>query len=396
MRRARFAIALFLAGPVLAGCALFGGGDDEELGPKELVDFEETLDVERLWSQKIGDGSKFLRLALQPAGDGNRVYAASRDGNVVAFEPATGRRVWRVETGVLLSAGPAVGEGRVVVGGSNGDLMALSADDGRELWRVDVDGEILAAPVIRNDTMVVYTIDGTLRALSLFNGNERWSVEQDLPPLTLRGAAAPVIVGTRVIAGFDNGRLLAVNLLDGTTEWDVMLSPPSGRSDLERLADVDGTITAVGQDVYATGYHGRIASLAAESGQVLWSRELSTHTGVSADWNNLYTTGDNGEIIALSRQTGNERWRQDALLRRSPTLPVPFDTAVVAGDFDGYVHFFNNSDGRMVARRRVGKGMISGLPTVIGGVLYVQSESGALAAFAVPQRDTEPPADDES
>ena len=192
-----------------------------------------------------------------------------------------------------------------------------------------------------------------------------------------------------MIAGFDNGRLVAVDLDDGVIEWESVLAPPSGRSDLDRLADVDGTVAVVGQDVYAAGYNGRLASLAAESGQLLWAREISSPNGVAADWNNIYTVGAGGEVIALLRRNGDDVWRQESLLRREPTPPVPFSTAVVVGDFEGYVHFFNNFDGRPVARERVGKGMISGPPIVIGDKLIVQSEEGNIAAFAVrtPERE---------
>ncbi len=171
---------------------------------------------------------------------------------------------------------------------------------------------MLARPVIKNDIVVAITIDNRLRAVSVFDGKERWIVEQSTPRLTVRGSAAPVLVGTTVIAGFDNGRLLAVSLDSGDVLWETMLSPPSGRSDLERLADIDGLISVVGQDVYAAGYQGSLAAIASESGQILWSRELSSLEGVSADWNNLYTVQDGGELVALTRRNGAEVWRQDA------------------------------------------------------------------------------------
>jgi outer membrane protein assembly factor BamB len=194
-----------------------------------------------------------------------------------------------------------------------------------------------------------------------------------------------VIVGSLVIAGFDNGRLIAVNLDGGDIEWDVVLSPPSGRSDLERLADIDGAISVVGQDVYASGYQGALAALASESGQVLWTREISSYEGVSADWNNLYTVDQEGALIALTRRTGNEVWRQSSLLRREPTLPISFHTTVVVGDLEGYLHFFSNFDGQPVARVKVGGQAISGDPVVVADRLYVQSDSGSVAAFIVQQ-----------
>jgi outer membrane protein assembly factor BamB len=247
--------------------------------------------------------------------------------------------------------------------------------------------------------VIVATIDNRLRALNGIDGSESWIIERDTPALTMRGSAAPAIAGRSVIAGFDNGRLLAAAIDTGDVIWDSVLAPPSGRSDLERLSDIDGQISVVGQDVYAAGYQGRVASIAAESGQVLWAREISSYVGVSADWNSVYTTNDTGEVIALTRRNGQESWRQSSLLRREPTLPVAFNTTVVVGDLEGYLHFFSVIDGKPVARLRQGSAAISGTPVVISDRLYVQSDSGNLTAYAVrpPKRSPNAPeiADDE-
>jgi outer membrane protein assembly factor BamB len=391
-----FAISLTLL--VLAGCGIFGD-KDKELPPTELVKFEQTLDLKKVWSTKLGKGSELLRLSLIPAGDGTRIYAASVNGVVSAFDPVSGKRQWTNELKIDLSSGPGVGEGLAVVTGRDGYVVALNAADGSERWRTYVIGESLSVPLVTDEGVVIYTTDGRLRLLSLFNGTESWTMEQDAPVLTLRGAATPIIVGSTVMVGFDNGRLIALRLDNGNTEWEAMMSPPSGRSDLERLADVDGRLQVVGQDVYASGYQGRVASLAAESGQVLWSREISTYVGIGADWNNIYVADDTGEIIALKRQNGDDAWRSDLMIRREPSTPTAFDLTVAVGDFDGYVHFFSSLDGHPVARVRVGKGKISGAPVVIGDRLYVQSESGALDVFEVKHpkpNDSAPPIAEEA
>lgn len=379
---------------VLSACSIFGGDKDEELEPLELVDIEQTLDVRKLWSEKLGEGTESLRIGLNPSGDGNRIYAASYDGNVSAFNPENGDRVWQTELELNLSAGPGVGEGIVVVAGYDGDLVALDADDGSEQWRINIVSETLAKPAIADSSVVVYSIDGRLRVYSALDGRELWSLARDVPALTQRGSSSPIITGNTVIAGSDNGRLLAVDLDDGIIEWESVLTPVSGRSDLDRLADIDGDMAIVGQDIYAVGYNGRLASLAAESGQLLWTREISSPSGVAVDWNNVYTVGDGGEVLALLRRNGDDVWRQESLLRREPTRPVAFNTAVVVGDFEGYVHFFNNFDGRPVARERVGQGMISGAPVVMGDKLFVQSEDGELATFMV--RLPEPEEEDDT
>ena len=381
---------LAVATLILSACSWFGGDDDSELEPAELVDIETTVDVRKLWSASVGKDAEFLRVMLRPAGDGNLVYAASRDGNVVAFDAVSGKQAWKTELDTELSAGPGVGSGMVAIGTAAGSLVVLNSSDGSERWRVALGGETLSAPLIDDDLVIVATIDNRLRALRGFDGSEVWSIEQSTPALTMRGSATPAIVGNSVIAGFDNGRLLAAETDTGDVIWESFLTPPSGRSDLERLADIDGQISVVGQDVYAAGYQGKVASIAAESGQVLWARDISSYVGVSADWNSIYTTSETGEVIAMSRRTGQESWRQSSLLRREPTLPVAFNTTVVVGDLEGYLHFFSVLDGTPVARLRQGSTAISGVPVVIGDRLYVQSDSGNVTAYTVRQPKQNP------
>ncbi|MCH6587436.1 MAG: PQQ-binding-like beta-propeller repeat protein, partial [Proteobacteria bacterium] len=225
-----------------------------------------------------------------------------------------------------LSAGPGVGEDTVIVAGSDGVLICLAANDGRESWRINIDGESLARPLIRNGSVVIQTIDGKLQVFAAFDGSEQWSIVQDTPRLTLRGTSSPVIVGSTVVAGFDNGRLVGTNLTTGVTAWEAILSPPSGRSDLERLADVDGTLAVVGQDIYAAGYNGRLASIAVESGQILWARDISTHVGVGVDFANVYSLDDTVERglahIARRRPDPEPAQLPEKLMRRVLGAPI--------------------------------------------------------------------------
>ena len=392
-------ISLIAVTSLLTACGLFGDKEDE-LEPMELVKIDPSIKIKKIWSAKLGGDAEFLRVALRPVGDGSRIYAASHDGKVSAFDPESGKRVWETELDIELSAGPGVGEGHVVVAAKDGFVVALDASSGEEKWRADVSGESLARPLIKGESVVVQTIDNRVEALSLFDGRSRWTVVQSAPVLTMRGSASPVAVGTSVIAGFDSGRVVAMDLDTGTIVWESLISPPQGRSDLDRLSDIDGAIAVVAQDIYVAGYQGRLASLASESGQVLWNREISSFEGVAADWNSVYTVRDDGEVIAMTRRSGAETWRNASLLRREPTLPVPFNTTVVVGDLEGYVHFFSNIDGEPVARVQLGSKGISNEPLVIANRLYVQSDGGDLAAYVVvddrPQRTQPDIAEDES
>lgn len=399
MNKAFRTSGLITASLLIAACSIFGD-KEEKLEPMELVKIDETVKIKQIWSGKLGGDSDFLRVALRPAGDGNLIYAASQDGVVTAFDPETGKQVWRTKLEMELSAGPGVGEGRLAVAGKDGLAILLDAATGVEQWRVDIAAESLATPLIKNESVVLQTIDNRLQALSLFDGRERWVLVQSSPALTMRGSASPVVIGSTVITGFDSGRIVAADIDTGAITWESFLSPPTGRSDLDRLSDIDGAIAVVGQDLYATGYQGRLAAVASESGQVLWNREISSYEGVSADWNSVYTVRDDGEIVALTRRTGNEIWRDGSLLRRELTLPVPFNTLVVVGDLEGYLHFFSSIDGEPVARERFGSKAITSDPFVMANRLYVQSDKGNIAAFVVvddrPQRKAPDVADDES
>lgn len=365
---------------LLAGCSLFGSKEEDAEPPTELAEFETTLKVKRAWDAKVGSGSERLRLGLIVATDGTNVFAASRKGKVMAFEADGGKRVWSVDTDLALSAGPGIGEGLLAVGSSDGDLVLLDALDGSERWRVNLGGELLATPVIANDRIIARTVDGTTRALALVDGAELWVIEHDVPRLTLRGNASPIVSGEIVLIGFDNGKVAALNLRDGQTIWEISLTPPSGRTELERMVDVDATVWVVGGDVYISGFHGRTVSLALESGQILWSRDIDSYAGVGVDWNNVYVTDSDSVVIGMTRRSGTPAWRQEDLKFRTLTSPVPYGRSVVVGDFEGYLHWLDAETGSMVARTRSGESIVSP-PIVVGETLFVLSEDGRLSAY---------------
>ncbi|MFW2405322.1 MAG: outer membrane protein assembly factor BamB [Gammaproteobacteria bacterium] len=373
-------IAVALLAAAVGGCGLFGGDKDDN-PPADLVKFKPTIKVKKLWSAGLGGDSKHLRLALNVATDGTNVYAAAHDGRVAAFEATKGKRLWKKKTRLPLSAGPAYGEGVLVLGSNNGDVIALNASDGTERWRTVVTSEVLATPAITRDLVLVRTVDGKLVALNIDTGGEAWFVQQSVPRLSVRGTGSPVVMSDAVVCGFDNGRIASYELGDGSLIWDLLLSPPSGRTEVDRLSDLNATVRVVGEDVYAIGYQGALSSLAAESGQILWTREISSHTGTGVDFNNLYVTGDASQLYAVSRRTGRELWRQETLLNRDVTGPAPYRGSIVVGDYDGYVHWFDARDGALQTRVRAGGNRISAAPVVVNDLVFVISESGKIFAF---------------
>jgi outer membrane protein assembly factor BamB len=370
----------------LGGCSIFGGDDEPVEPPAELTDFEATLSVRTAWEFRAGKGSERLGLALRPAVDGGRVFVSGRDGRVHALDLESGERRWSVETKQALAAGPAAAYGMVAVGSSGGMVTVLEAADGAVRWQSQLSSEVLAPPALSPQAVVVRTVDGRLRALSAENGRELWMVEQRPPRLTLRGLAAPVISGNVVVSAFDNGRIAAYGLRDGEVRWEQSVSIGRGRTEIERLSDVDATPQVLGPDVFVVGYRGRAMSLALDSGQPLWANDMSSSQSLGVDWTSLYVTTDTSEVVALNRASGGELWTQAGLRLRQLTAPAPAGRSVVVGDFEGWLHWLDPITGQFQGRYRAGKAPFVSAPVSAGELLIAQDEQDRVYALRAEPR----------
>jgi outer membrane protein assembly factor BamB len=373
----------FLA--ALAALALLAACSDSKKGqepPAELVDIKSQLVIKREWSESLSGKADHLRLALRPEVVDGVVYAGGHKGEVVALNAETGQRLWKVNTKMALSAGPGVGDGVVVFGSSDGNVVVLDAATGAERWRHAVSSEVLARPLVAAGMAIVRTVDGRLQSLSLTDASQKWVVQEAVPALSLRGTAPAVLVGEATIAGFDNGRVLAVDLKSGETLWNTLVSPPQGRTELERLVDLDSDIQAAGDDVFVVGFQGRAAMLARESGQIWWAKDISSYRGFGMDDDNLYITNANGGVVAFKRRDGGPVWEQLTALRlRGLTAPQVDGGAVVVGDFEGYLHWLDKGTGEIIGRVKTGGNRITNAPVVAGGMVYVQTDTGKLVAY---------------
>jgi outer membrane protein assembly factor BamB len=364
---------------IAAGCSK----DKDVEPPAVLTKYPGTLPIKKLWGDNVGGGKKQvkLRLGLGPAIENGVVFAASHKGEVLAVNVDTGKQLWVKKLKLPLSAGPAAGAGIVVLGSSKGTVIALDAASGNQRWRVQVNSELLSAPAISDKVVVLRSVDGRLHGLDGANGKELWQVEQQVPRLSLRGTATPVIAKELAISGFDNGKVMAVSLSTGDTVWDTALASPHGRTELDRLVDIDSAVRVVGENVFAAGFQGRTAMLALDSGQIWWAHDMSSYRGLVVDAENLFVTQSDGVVVALRQRDGSELWRNDRLKRRGLTTPVETSTAVVVADYQGYMHWLDKNTGTLLARERVSKFRISNQPVAVDDTVVVLDDDGKMAAF---------------
>lgn len=362
----------------LAACATSKSKTDL---PAELTAYPSTVRVERVWSTRVGNSAPKLKIGLALAMEGNSLFAASYAGDVVAYNRANGRRLWNTPTKIRISGGPGAGEGLVVVGGNHGDIVALDAATGAVKWKSFINSEILAAPYIGSQVVLLRAVDGRLVALRADNGTQLWSVEQAVPRLSLRGTSRPVVAGNLAVSGFDNGRVLALEVGNGLTVLDAIVAPSSGRTELERLNDVDSRVEVRGNDVFAVNFHGKVARIELQTGEIQWSREASSFTGLALDDDSLYLTDATGKVQKLAQRDGVQAWSNEALLNRRLSPPVLLGEHVVVADFEGFVHFLDRGTGELAGRAALLAGPVSAQPLAAEDTLYMLDVTGSLVAL---------------
>lgn len=384
-----------LVAVALSGCSTvkgwFAGKDAEAkkaLEPVELVKFEPTLKVDRIWSANVGKGEGRIGVRQAPAVADGRVYAAAVEGGVHALDLQTGKQIWEYKPAkekkkakLRLSGGPGVGDGLVVIGTLDGQVIALDAADGSEKWRARVPGEVIAAPAVAQGLVFVRSNDGRTTALDATNGERRWFNSQELPPLTVRGNA-PVVAGPGVLfIGNDDGTLSALAMQDGRPLWEQTIGTPEGRTELERMADVDGAPVLEGNNLYVTSFKNETMAIEGPSGRPLWSRDHGGGGGVAVSSGNVVVTDGKGTVFGLDKTSGSAMWSQQALARRSVTGPAIQGDYVVVGDYKGYLHWLHLGDGALAAREKSGRDRVIAQPIVADGVLLVQNVDGKLTAW---------------
>ncbi|KGE04987.1 outer membrane protein assembly factor BamB [Pseudohaliea rubra] len=378
--------------PLVAGCSTIGGwfdrGDDEDpRKPAELVGIDTRVNIDRRWSVSIGDGQGKGLYKLQPVIAGTMIYAASVDGQVRAIERDGGRTRWRekVETG--LSGGVGYYDGNLYLGSTDGEVLRLDAEDGSVRWSARVSGEVLAPPQGDGQIVVAQTYDGKLHGLDHDTGERLWSYDSNVPVLTMRGTSTPILREGTVYAGFANGRVLAFDAPSGAVSWEARVAIAQGRSEIERIVDIDGTMTIQGSELYAASYQGRLTALDLRSGRKLWQRNVSSFSGVSQGFGNVYVADDDGTITAYLRDGQGMRWEQPALAFRELSRPTPVSSYLAVTDYQGYLHILSQVDGEFVGRTRVdGDGARADM-LADGNLLYVFGNSGKLVAYEITPRD---------
>ena len=359
--------------------------DDLVLPPAELIDFEAEFEPEVVWSKDVGAGAKNEYSELRALLQNGNLIAIDQNGEVNSYDGLTGQLNWQIELEVPVVAGPGGGEGLILVGTQEGEVIALNENNGEFIWRIRLTSEVLTPPRAALGVVIARTSDGRMSGLSVSDGEELWNYQRSVPLLSLRGAGPPALIDDKAIVGYANGKLVALSISDGKVIWEQSVAVSRGRTEIDRLVDIDSELVIKGNRVYAVAYHGNLAALDVGTGRVLWKREMSSRAGIDVAENEaVYVSDENNYVWAIQDGSGNGLWRQTELLRRNITAPVIVGEYVIVGDLDGYIHWVSREDGRFVARMRLSNDAIRSKPVIGDGLVYISAIDGTVAAIRIP------------
>lgn len=384
----RLTVRMVLAAALLSSLALSACSSKGKVRePAKLVAVDKpTVSPRTLWTARVGNGSDEFFTELAPNAQIDAVYGADLKGRVYSFSTETGKTLWKVDTKARIAAGPGVSGDLILVGTLEGEVIALKRTDGAEVWRAALSSEVLGTPVGEGNIVVARSVDGRVFGLSASDGSRQWTFDRTVPELVLRGLSRPMIIGPTVVIGMENGRLVSLTLADGTPRWEQAISIPSGRTVLDRLVDIDGDMVLGEQCLYVASFGGEVACLEPAGGQVAWRRGVKSFNSLEEGGGKVFVSDESSVIWGLDGRSGAAAWKQESLLYRHTSPPAYFDGYVVVGDYEGYLHWMDPSDGRIVGRSRLGSDPITAKPVVSGDVLYVLNSAGRLAAIQLQKK----------
>ncbi len=351
-------------------------GDAE---PASLFNFKVTAKFDVRWRSSIGDpGSDILQTALTK----DAIYCAIDKGSLLRLDRTTGKEIWRIETGLVISGGVSSGDGMVFVGSDKGDVLAYG-EDGKLRWRSQVSSEVLNVSPVADGIVMVRSGDGRIVGLNAADGKRAWMYERITPPLVVRSHAGEAIQRGVAYAGFAAGKLAAIRISDGEILWEAQVSQPHGNTELERISDITSDPVVDDEQVCAVSFQGRTACFDTAQGNQLWSRDISGYTGLTVLSKYLLLSDSTGSVITLDKTNGTMEWKNSDLLYRRVTAPCATGKFIVVGDLEGYLHALNLEDGSFAARIKLGGGAIAAAPIAMDDGLLVETSSGELYSLSI-------------
>ena len=363
---------------LLSGCSMFGslfGSSVKKPQPAELRPVVALVPAKQVWSARIGE----VTFPLEVDVSGDTIVVASTDGAVAALDARTGRDLWRTNVGAPIAAGVG-SDGKVaaVVTRTN-DVVTLV--NGREIWRQKLAAQVFTSPFVAGGRVFVLAADRSVNAFDGQTGRKLWSQQRPSEPLVLRQSGVMLAVGDTLVVGLA-GRLTGLNPLNGSVRWEAPIASPRGINDVERLVDLVGRVSRVGNAVCARAFQASVGCVDAQRGALLWTKAANGAQGIDGDDRLVFGTEADGRVLAWRRADGENAWSTDSLRYRSLTAPLVVGRSIAIGDSAGFIHLLSREDGALLNRLSTDGSPVAAAPVLVANTLIAVTRSGTVYGFS--------------
>jgi outer membrane protein assembly factor BamB len=368
---AQAAIVLVAFTLLLGACS--GGAPRPQ--PAPLGANTPLMGVRQAWTSRVGEQP----LGATPAVIGGSVILAAADGTVAALDASNGRDQWRASLGTALATG-AGSDGRLAaVITRNNEVVAL--DSGKEIWRTKLPAQSFTAPLVAGGRVFALAADRSVTAFDGASGRKLWVQQRPGEPLVLKQSGTLLAVGDTLVAGL-SGRLVGLNPNNGNIRWEAPIASPRGTNEVERLVDLVGRTSRVGEVVCARAFQAAVGCVNSARGTLAWTKPANGSEGLAGDDSLVFGTEADGKVVAWRRADGERAWTVDRLQYRTLSAPLAVGRAVVFGDNSGNLHFISREDGSALNRLPTDNSGVTAGPVLAGDTLVVVTRNGGVYGFA--------------
>lgn len=372
---------------LLSGCS-----STQPLVEPYMAPMESDYSAHKNWQVKLESMPNRDTEGLFFAEDTSQLYIATESGHLAALKKENRSRwidqvVWQVKFDSPIVSGPTRDNDRIFIGTSKGQLIAIAAESGAYLWQSQLSSEVISRAVIAERKIFTRTVDGKLYALSAKTGKVQWVTEHQMPSLSLRGAPEVVYANGKVFVGWESGIVQALSARSGALLWESRIAVPRGRTDLERIVDVQAKLVFKDDRLFVLGYHGKLASMNPDSGQFYFVKDVSGYRDFVVDDQRLYMVDEEDVLHAFDINSGVQTWKQAAFKNRLIGDLAESNSDILAVDSWGYLHWINKLQGIEIGRvkhsNEYGDGNRIARVYSEGSRLYLLDDEGVITSYDV-------------
>lgn len=277
--------------------------------------------IQQVWSADVdqrepGEPAGFSQPAISAQG---LVVIGGRDGRVRVYDLNGGEKHMITIREASDSGALALSNGLVAIGDVGGMLYGIDPVAGRIVWQSQLSASFLSQPVALNDGFIVQTMDNRIYHFSA-DGEKLWSHVGSAGGLGMYVTPAPLVYGQAVYALFSSGDAIALKADSGDLIWRRQLLLNTDAPVLSELRtpvadpiyvhDLSLGIEHATDALIVSFYQGNVMVLSRNDGSQLFSKEISMKSTPLVYQNTIYFASASGDLEAIDLTNGATLWKQ--------------------------------------------------------------------------------------